>query len=111
MQLGALNVRKHFIPVTRSISFSLKMINATSIVKPKADRRQYDQWITPGNLIVTFISDPLLQSSGCAFAVGVGAANDPADYPGLAHFTGITTSSLFHSLYFDTILIFFAIFI
>lgn len=54
---------------------------------PLFDQRLYDQVVLRNGIVVTLISDQTLTRSSCALAVDVGAADDPVELPGLAHFT------------------------
>lgn len=48
---------------------------------------EYSQFVLPNGIRATIVRDPISEKSACALAVGTGAADDPEDYPGLAHFT------------------------
>lgn len=54
---------------------------------PLVDTREYGQKLLENGILITVIRDTSLERSSCAFAVDVGASDDPIDLPGLAHFT------------------------
>ena len=60
---------------------------ARPLETPACDQRDYGQVMLGNKIVATLISDKTLTRSSCALAVDVGASDDPAEYPGLAHFT------------------------
>lgn len=64
------------------------MTLTTQVRKSELDTREYLHLELPGNgLSVLLISDPATDKSACAVNVAVGHLSDPAEAPGLAHFT------------------------
>ncbi|CAI5528346.1 unnamed protein product [Closterium sp. Naga37s-1] len=60
--------------------------NASGILIPRCDQRQYEALELPNGLTVLLISDPETDKAAAAMDVGVGSLSDPDDAPGLAHF-------------------------
>ena len=57
-----------------------------SVVTSPNDQRRYDLIALENGLEVMLVSDPTVEKSAAALSVGVGAASDPEDYPGMAHY-------------------------
>ena len=57
-----------------------------SIIKPRVDERKYRYFKLENGLRVMLIHDPAGDMSAASLDVGVGAALDPKEYPGTAHF-------------------------
>jgi protease-3 len=55
------------------------------VVSPNDDRA-YDLIELANGLEVMLVSDPTAEKSAAALSVGLGAASDPEDYPGMAHY-------------------------
>lgn len=58
---------------------------ALVVVSPN-DQRHYDLIELENGLEVMLVSDPTVEKSAAALSVGLGAASDPEDYPGMAHY-------------------------
>ncbi len=56
------------------------------ILTPSLSERKSAKIILASGLKVYLVSDPSSPTSGAALAVEAGSFNDPADYPGMAHF-------------------------
>ena len=54
---------------------------------PKLDGREYHQIILDNGIRVTLVRDVVSEKASAALSVRTGAANDPIEYPGMAHFT------------------------
>eukprot|EP00667_Euglena_gracilis_P007697 EG_transcript_7775 len=59
----------------------------TPVATSPSDPRRAVHFVLPNGLPVVLISDPVGDMAGAALDVAVGALDDPADIPGLAHFT------------------------
>lgn len=57
-----------------------------TILSPLLSKRQTAKIRLPNGLEAYLISDPGIEQSAAALAVGVGSWSDPAQYPGMAHF-------------------------
>jgi protease-3 len=57
-----------------------------SVVTSPNDQRRYDLIALENGLEVMLVSDPTVEKSAAALSVGVGAASDPENYPGMAHY-------------------------
>ena len=55
------------------------------VVSPNDDRA-YDLIELANGLEVMLVSDPTAEKSAAALSIGLGAASDPDDYPGMAHY-------------------------
>ena len=55
------------------------------VVSPN-DSRAYDLIELANGLEVMLVSDPTAEKSAAALSIGLGAASDPEDYPGMAHY-------------------------
>ena len=55
------------------------------VVSPNDDRA-YDLIELANGLEVMLVSDPTAEKSAAALSIGLGAASDPEDYPGMAHY-------------------------
>ena len=58
-----------------------------SPIIPLSDQREYGQFSLRNGIDVTVVHDPISEKASACICVAAGAANDPNDYPGLAHFT------------------------
>jgi protease-3 len=56
------------------------------VVTSPNDQRRYDLIELENGLQVMLVSDPTIEKSAAALSVGLGAASDPEDYPGMAHY-------------------------
>ena len=56
------------------------------VVTSPNDQRRYDLIALENGLEVMLVSDPTVEKSAAALSVGIGAASDPEDYPGMAHY-------------------------
>jgi protease-3 len=54
------------------------------IISPNDDR-DYDLIELANGLEVILVSDPNAEKSAAALSIGLGAASDPEEYPGMAH--------------------------
>ena len=57
-----------------------------AVVTSPNDQRRYDLVALENGLEVMLVSDPTVEKSAAALSVGLGAATDPEDYPGMAHY-------------------------
>jgi insulysin len=57
------------------------------VTKSTNDKREFKAIVLKNNLKVLLIQDNETKKPAAALAVGVGAGGDPAELPGLAHFT------------------------
>ena len=55
------------------------------IISPNDDR-DYDLIELANGLEVILVSDPNAEKSAAALSIGLGAASDPEEYPGMAHY-------------------------
>lgn len=60
--------------------------NSLQLLTPSLQERRMAKFQLDNGLKVIIISDPLLDKSGAALAVGSGSLAEPASHPGLAHF-------------------------
>eukprot|EP01041_Mallomonas_annulata_P001218 gene1218-2369_t len=83
--------------------FPIKHVNCKSILKqnfhshsgldtmtleaPTSDGREYRQIELKNGVLVTLVRDEISEKASAALSVKTGAAFDPTDYPGMAHFT------------------------
>jgi len=58
----------------------------TGVVISPNDDRAYALVELANGLEVMLVSDPTVEKSAAALSVGLGAAADPDDYPGMAHY-------------------------
>ncbi|MDC0574245.1 insulinase family protein, partial [Luminiphilus sp.] len=61
-------------------------VSDTPVVTSPNDQRRYDLILLENGLEVVLVSDPTVEKSAAALSVGLGAASDPTDYPGMAHY-------------------------
>ncbi|MDG1682751.1 MAG: insulinase family protein, partial [Luminiphilus sp.] len=61
-------------------------VSDAPIVTSPNDQRRYDLILLENGLEVVLVSDPTVEKSAAALSVGLGAASDPTDYPGMAHY-------------------------
>ena len=59
---------------------------ASAVVVSPNDERAYDLITLSNGIEVILVSDPTAEKSAAALSVGLGAASDPEDYPGMAHY-------------------------
>ena len=57
-----------------------------SVVSSPNDSRAYRLIALENDMEVMLVSDPAAEKSAAALSIGVGAASDPEDYPGMAHY-------------------------
>ena len=57
-----------------------------SVVSSPNDSRAYRLIALENGMEVMLVSDPSAEKSAAALSIGVGAASDPEDYPGMAHY-------------------------
>ena len=57
-----------------------------SVVSSPNDSRAYRLITLENGIEVMLVSDPAAEKSAAALSIGVGAASDPEDYPGMAHY-------------------------
>ena len=57
-----------------------------SVVSSPNDSRAYRLIALENGMEVMLVSDPAAEKSAAALSIGVGAASDPEDYPGMAHY-------------------------
>ena len=58
----------------------------TGVVTSPNDDRDYALVELANGLEVMLVSDPTVEKSAAALSVGLGAAADPDEYPGMAHY-------------------------
>jgi len=82
--------RKH-LAFSRSRAFPSAVTAALDVLPPPivsaSDTNEYRQFILPNGIPTTLVRDVKSVKSSGALAVAAGAALDPLDRPGLAHFT------------------------
>ena len=61
-------------------------MTSIEIVKPKVDKRSYKYFKLENGIRCLLIHDPEGDMSAASLDVKVGAALDPKEYPGTAHF-------------------------
>ena len=61
-------------------------VSDAPVVTSPNDQRRYDLILLENGLEVVLVSDPTVEKSAAALSVGLGAASDPTDYPGMAHY-------------------------
>ena len=87
---GFLPVGRHTSPICKLRS-SVKDVPRT--VQPSLEIPEnevdtvYDHFVLPNDIPVILVSDPTSEKASGSLAVATGAANDPIDRSGLAHFT------------------------
>lgn len=59
---------------------------SSAVVVSPNDERAYRLVQLENELEVMLVSDPTAEKSAAALSVGLGAASDPSDYPGMAHY-------------------------
>ena len=59
---------------------------ASAVVVSPNDERAYDLITLSNGIEVILVSDSTAEKSAAALSVGLGAASDPEDYPGMAHY-------------------------
>ena len=69
-----------------SVANAFKNAAGGKLIIPPMDTRSYDTFTLPNGLKVILCSDPSSNSASGAMDVHVGAASDPDQVPGLAHF-------------------------
>ncbi len=69
-----------------SIANSVRSDGSTKLIIPPLDKRAYETLTLDNGLRILLCSDPSSNSAAAAMDVHVGAASDPDDVPGLAHF-------------------------
>ena len=73
--------------MSSSASSPAAFVVAPAVIKSPNDKRAYRSLVLENGLRVVLVEDPDSKIAAAALAVGVGAAEDPAELPGLAHFT------------------------
>jgi len=59
---------------------------SASVIASPNDSRAYRLITLENGIEVMLVSDPTAEKSAAALSIGVGAASDPEDYPGMAHY-------------------------
>ena len=86
---GFLPVGWHTSPICKlhsSVKDVTKIVPSLEIPENEVDT-VYDHFVLPNDIPVILVSDPSSEKASGSLAVATGAANDPIDRSGLAHFT------------------------
>lgn len=87
---GFLPVGRHASPICKlrsSVKDVTRNVQSSLEIPENEVDTVYDHFVLPNDIPVILVSDPSSEKASGSLAVATGAANDPTDRSGLAHFT------------------------